>query len=70
MPNLRAQERSDLAGGQLFLQPGMREAFSIPLGVCAAERFFHGTLLKSGVNEPFHVNFSGEKVCASMITTV
>ena len=33
MPNLRAQERSDLAGRQLFLQPGMREAFSIPLAL-------------------------------------
>jgi hypothetical protein len=40
----------------------------VGLGVCATERFFHETISKSGMNEPFQVNFSGEKVCASMIS--
>ena len=56
-------------------QHGSRKGSSPPLaflvlGVCAAERFFHEATLKSGMNEPFHFNFPGEKVCLRMFPTV
>ena len=38
------------------------------LGVCAAERFFKETVVKSGMNRTCRASFSSEKVCSSMIS--